>query len=258
MKKLVILSLILSSILSVNAESLFSLNASQSSVIEPKALFSSVRARGIGDLVSIVIDEAPAMTDIGTYSTQKQSSLAENLTRAFNTIFSANLKGALNGTEGNLNVTGQTQLARTLSLTDIVVAQVVQVLPNGNLLVQGKKDVHADTEVRGIEKSLSFVRAHRLHLVQPIEPSGRSRNHRHTGSETLHIIVESRRRRCKLNCHIRAFETFRTNLFRIIDIHNRDNLMPSAQRDLLDGLPHLPVTNQCYFHLYCSFSISKR
>ena len=141
MKKLVILSLILSSILSVNAESLFSLNASQSSVIEPKALFSSVRARGIGDLVSIVIDEAPAMTDIGTYSTQKQSSLAENLTKAFNTIFSANLKGALNGTEGNLNVTGQTQLARTLSLTDIVVAQVVQVLPNGNLLVQGKKSL---------------------------------------------------------------------------------------------------------------------
>ena len=141
MKKLVILSLILSSILSVNAESLFSLNASQSSVIEPKALFSSVRARGIVDLVSIVIDEAPAMTDIGTYSTQKQSSLAENLTRAFNTIFSANLKGALDGTEGNLNVTGQTQLARTLSLTDIVVAQVVQVLPNGNLLVQGKKSL---------------------------------------------------------------------------------------------------------------------
>ena len=140
MKKLIILSLILSTTM-VNAESLFSLNASQSTTIEPKALFASVRARGVGDLVSIVIDEAPTMQDVGTYSTQKSSSLAENLTKAFNTIFSTSLKDALNGTEGELSVTGQTQLGRTLTLTDTVVAQVVQVLPNGNLLVQGKKSL---------------------------------------------------------------------------------------------------------------------
>ena len=141
MKKLLILSLILSTTLITNAESLFSLNASQSSTIEPKALFSSVRARGIGDLVSIVIDEAPAMNDAGTYSTQKQSSLAENLTKAFNSIFNTSFKDSLNGTEGNLSVQGQTQLGRTLTLSDTVVAQVVQVLPNGNLLVQGKKSL---------------------------------------------------------------------------------------------------------------------
>ena len=141
MKKLLILSLILSTTLITNAESLFSLNASQSSTIEPKALFSSVRARGIGDLVSIVIDEAPAMSDAGSYSTQKQSSLAENLTKAFNSIFNTSFKDSLNGTEGNLSVQGQTQLGRTLTLSDTVVAQVVQVLPNGNLLVQGKKSL---------------------------------------------------------------------------------------------------------------------
>ena len=140
MKKLIILSLILSTTM-VNAESLFSLNASQSTTIEPKALFASVRARGVGDLVSIVIDEAPTMQDVGTYSTQKSSSLAENLTKAFNSIFNTSIKDALNGTEGELSVTGQTQLGRTLTLTDVVVAQVVQVLPNGNLLVQGKKSL---------------------------------------------------------------------------------------------------------------------
>ena len=141
MKKTLILSLILASFSTVQAESLFSLNASQNAMIEPKALFSSVRARGIGDLVSIVIDEAPAMSDTGTYSTEKTSSLAENFTNAINTIFKTSLKGALDGTNGVLNVSGQTQLARTLTLTDTVVAQVVQVLPNGNLLVQGKKSL---------------------------------------------------------------------------------------------------------------------
>ena len=84
MKKSLILSLILLSTTLAQAESLFSLNASQSMMIEPKALFSSVRARGVGDLISIVIDEAPAMADTGTYTTVKQSSLAENLTKAFN------------------------------------------------------------------------------------------------------------------------------------------------------------------------------
>ena len=141
MKKIFILSLILSSMTLANAESLFSLNASQSTLIEPKALFSSVRARGVGDLVSIVIDEAPTMQDSGQYSTQKQSSLAENLTKAFNSIFNTSFKDALNGTEGNLSVSGGTQLSRSLQLTDTVVAQVVQVLPNGNLLVQGKKSL---------------------------------------------------------------------------------------------------------------------
>ena len=32
-------------------------------------------------------------------------------------------------------------MGRSLTLTDTVVAQVVQVLPNGNLLVQGKKSL---------------------------------------------------------------------------------------------------------------------
>ena len=139
--KSLILSLILLSTTLAQAESLFSLNASQSMMIEPKALFSSVRARGVGDLISIVIDEAPAMADTGTYTTVKQSSLAENLTKAFNSIFNTSFKDALNGTEGNLSVTGETQLQRALTLTDTIVAQVVQVLPNGNLLVQGKKSL---------------------------------------------------------------------------------------------------------------------
>lgn len=140
MKKLMV-SLIILSTMSVYAESLFSLNASQNAVIEPRALYSSVRARGVGDLVSIVIDEAPNMVDTGAYNTQKSSSLAENFTNAINIIFKTKLKGALNGTDGSLDVQGQTQLSRSLTLSDVVVAQVVQVLPNGNLLVQGKKSL---------------------------------------------------------------------------------------------------------------------
>ena len=54
-----------------NAESLFSLNATQSSFIEPRPLYSSVRARNVGDLVTIVIDEVPTLTDSGVYKTDQ-------------------------------------------------------------------------------------------------------------------------------------------------------------------------------------------
>ena len=137
--KRIFLSLIIISTLSAGAESLFSLNASQNALIEPRALYSTVRARGVGDLVSIVLTEAPKLTDVGTLSTSKSSTLAENFTKAINTIFKTKLKGALDGTTGDLKVSGSTNVQRTISVNDTVVAQVVQVLPNGNLLVQGKK-----------------------------------------------------------------------------------------------------------------------
>ena len=80
------------SALGANAESLFSLNASQNALIEPRPLYSSVRARGVGDLVSIILSEAPRLSDVGTYSANKSSTLAENFTKAINTIFKTKLK----------------------------------------------------------------------------------------------------------------------------------------------------------------------
>lgn len=125
--------------ISANAESLFSLNATQSSFIEPRPLYSSVRARNVGDLVTIVIDEVPTLTDSGVYETEKTSSILENLTGALNTIFKTNFKGALNGTNGTISVSGSTNTQRSLGIQDKVAVQVIQLLPNGNLLVQGKK-----------------------------------------------------------------------------------------------------------------------
>ena len=121
------------------AESLFSLNATQTSFIEPRPLYSSVRARNVGDLVTIVSDEVPTLTDSGVYETEKTSSILENLSNAINTIFKTNLKGALNNTSGTISVSGSTNTQRRLGIQDRVAVQVIQLLPNGNLLVQGKK-----------------------------------------------------------------------------------------------------------------------
>ena len=140
-KKAIFLMLIISMTgLQVCAESLFSLNATQTGFIEPRPLYASVRARNVGDLVTIVINEVPTLTDTGVYETEKTSSLLENLSGALNTIFkTSRFKGSLNNTSGSISVSGSTNTQRSLGIQDRVAVQVIQLLPNGNLLVQGKK-----------------------------------------------------------------------------------------------------------------------
>jgi flagellar L-ring protein precursor FlgH len=130
------------------AESLFSLNATmQGNHIEPKPLFGSVRARNIGDVVTIRIMEIPSLADKGTYQTQKSSSVMENIAKTVAAAFSSvpeNVNRAANSLEtlnGQINVDGGTNMQRQLAIRDNVAVQVVQVMPNGNLLVQGKKSL---------------------------------------------------------------------------------------------------------------------
>lgn len=146
MKK-ILLSLTLISLLTVNAESLFSLNATQSTIVEPKPLFSSVRARNIGDLVSIVIEETISTSDEGSYSTSKESSTAKNLTQIAKIFTKKDLSEVLNGTTpGVITAENSTAVTRSFSINDKIATQVIQVLPNGNLLVQGKKSLIQQNE----------------------------------------------------------------------------------------------------------------
>ena len=100
--------------------------------------FSNISNSEKLDLINIaVIDNEEFNNNVLFKDSIKTLSDKNNSDRIFKTKF----KGALNGTNGNLNVDGETSLARSVKMSDTVVAQVVQVLPNGNLLVQGKKSL---------------------------------------------------------------------------------------------------------------------
>lgn len=124
---------------SVKAESLFTLGASQSNYIAPKSLFAGVRAMGIGDLVSIVIEENLSSKDTMAYNSSKESNTVDNFTTLlkswlpFYNIDSPNNFGGSNDVENSANT------SRVLAFGDTISAQVVQMLSNGNLMVQGKK-----------------------------------------------------------------------------------------------------------------------
>jgi flagellar L-ring protein precursor FlgH len=141
-KKIIIAMLIIGSISSnAYAESLFRAGVSQNIYpITPRPLYSSVKARAIGDLVTITISEQSTTSDDITLNVTKTSSITDNFRSLINNILPGKIiPDGLNNFGGNQSVANKANSARTTKLADTITAQVVQVLPNGNLVVQGKK-----------------------------------------------------------------------------------------------------------------------
>ena len=129
------------------AESLYSLGASQSFYAEPKSLFGSVRARSVGDLVTILLNETITVNDSLNYSADRSSNTVDNFTNFINKVLPGTpLSNKFNNFGGENTVQSTTSNQRSMGVTDSVTVQVVQLLPNGNLMVQGKKTIVNGTE----------------------------------------------------------------------------------------------------------------
>ncbi len=151
MKKLVIsIAILMMSIMTVNAESLFTLGASQNYSGVPRSLFGGVQARQVGDLISIIMAENITVSDNLTYSSEKSSNTVDTFTSFFNKWFGLSLKDT-DGFGGTNEVSNSAAGGRTMTFGDQIAVQVVQQLPNGNLAVQGKK-----TLVNGNER-MDFI-----------------------------------------------------------------------------------------------------
>ena len=153
MKKLIVSTLILMTMITVptvQAESLFSLGATQHYQGVPRSLFGGVQARQIGDLISIIMDENITLNDNITYSAEKSSTTVDTFTTFLNKWFGISLKGT-DGFGGSNEVSNSAVGSRAMKLGDKIAVQVVQQLPNGNLSVQGKKTI-----VNGNER-LDFI-----------------------------------------------------------------------------------------------------
>lgn len=143
MKKVLVSMIILLTLLIVptaQAESLFTLGATQHYQGVPRSLFGGVQARQIGDLISIIMDENISLNDNLTYSAEKSSTTVDTFTTFLNKWFGISLKGS-DGFGGSNEVSNSAVGSRAMKLGDKIACQVVQQLPNGNLSVQGKKTI---------------------------------------------------------------------------------------------------------------------
>ena len=125
--------------LSVQAESLFTLGASQNYQGAPRSLFGGVQAHQIGDLISIRMAESVSVSDNLTYSSGKSSETEDSFTSFLKEWFHLSFLKDTGGYGGSNKVSNSAQGQRALSMGDRIACQVVQQLPNGNLGVQGKK-----------------------------------------------------------------------------------------------------------------------
>jgi len=143
MKKLIVSTLILMTMFivpAVQAESLFTLGATQHYQGVPRSLFGGVQARQIGDLISIVMSENISLNDNLTYSSEKSSNTVDTFTKFINKWFGLSIKDS-DGFGGTNEVSNSAVGSRAMQLGDRIACQVVQQLPNGNLTVQGKKTI---------------------------------------------------------------------------------------------------------------------
>lgn len=135
-----IIALLGLSVISTHAESLFMMGASQSYYAEPKGLYSMVRARSIGDLVTILLKEEINIADDMNYDSSRSSNTVDNFTNFLNKMLPGRIfNDKINNFGGSNDVSSKVQNDRQMSVDNSITVQVVQLLPNGNLVVQGKK-----------------------------------------------------------------------------------------------------------------------
>lgn len=147
-KKSLITVLALTSItMCVKAESLFTLGASQTYAPVPKSLFGGVQARSVGDLISIIMDESVKVTNKVSYNSDKKTKTTDNFSNFFNTVFGQHwINDNLGGFGGSNAVENSADQSNQITFGDKIAVQVVQQMPNGNLVVQGKKTLVSANE----------------------------------------------------------------------------------------------------------------
>jgi len=142
-KNKIILTFIILTVLNspVYAESLFRAGISQDSFpVVPRSLFSSVKAKGLGDLVTVVISESLTTSDEIKLDVNKTSDTTDNFRGLLNSILPGKpVPSTLDNFGGTFTSGNSANSERKRVFNDTITAQVVQVLPNGNLVIQGKK-----------------------------------------------------------------------------------------------------------------------
>lgn len=157
-------------------------------VTDERGMFADKRAKRVGDILTVVINENVGMTDSLNLTTNKQNSsamqngiegIASNLVNQFIT----NLPGSVLGkrfrtntsslpaaptvpgltVNGTNSFTGGGSINNNQTITASAAVQVIDVLPNGNLVIEGLREI-------SFSKERQFVSLHGIVRPYDIQP----------------------------------------------------------------------------------------
>jgi flagellar L-ring protein FlgH len=115
------------------------------------SLFSDNKAREVGDVVTISIVESAKASKEATTKTARTSGMQADWSGVFDALGSQwnvgkNPLGTSHKIDFANNFDGQGATTRSSAMTAYITARVVHVLPNGNLLVRGSREVRVNNE----------------------------------------------------------------------------------------------------------------
>ena len=114
-----------------------------------------LRASHIYDLVTVVVNDTASAVSSAVSNTARKSSLNASVTALGGVIKSTKPLANLATASGNQQLQSQGTTSRNSALTTTLTAQVTHVLPNGNLVIEGQKEINVNSEhqtvtIRGI------------------------------------------------------------------------------------------------------------
>ncbi len=105
-----------------------------------------LRASQVYDLVTIVVTESLSAVSSGVTNTDRKSSTNSSISSLVGPKSSTGALANLAKLTGETQLQGQGTTSRTSTLTTTITAAVTEVLPNGNLVVQGEKEIVVNSE----------------------------------------------------------------------------------------------------------------
>jgi flagellar L-ring protein precursor FlgH len=120
-----------------------------------RAFFKDQRAHQVGDILTIKVN----FTDKAAFDNESKRSLDSKQESNISSLFGMKkvpltktaIPGQLIGTDSTMSNDGKGSTARTEQLKTSVAAVVTQLLPNGNLVVEGKQEIRVNYELRELK-----------------------------------------------------------------------------------------------------------
>jgi flagellar L-ring protein FlgH len=115
-----------------------------------RAFFKDQRAQQVGDILTVTVN----ITDTAQFANETQLNRTGNIDSNVNNFFGKNqilgtpIPGTLLNADGTTVNDGKGSINRQETLQTHVAAVVTQVLPNGNLVVEGKQEIRVNLEMR--------------------------------------------------------------------------------------------------------------
>jgi flagellar L-ring protein precursor FlgH len=120
-----------------------------------------LRASQVDDIVTIVVTEQSNASATGSTKTARSSKASNSVTAVAGVTRSTGPWANLANVSGQSSLDGQGTTTRGTTLTTTLTARVTRVLPNGNLVLAGSKDVQVNSEhqevmVRGVIRPIDL------------------------------------------------------------------------------------------------------